>query len=294
MRLKKIYPVTIILAVILGFGYIVDAGELINPRLGATYVKITDGTKSIFLSMSARVDDERVNIANVPLQIFAVNESAKILLGTVVTDQNGKCVLNIKPDKSIPKDSEGYFTFDVQYTGNQKFNNVSTTIHVKDVFLAMSFSDKDSTENVIVKVSALNETGAKVALANVPVEFYVQRLFCLYRFGGGKSDSTGFCTAEFPKNMPGDTSGKVIVVAKILENDAYGTVETVRDFTGGKPLIVEQKPKRGLGDTDAPLWMVYTLLVLLSGVWLHVLYVISLVIRINIIGKKALKQGIAE
>jgi len=72
------------------------------------------------------------------------------------------------------------------------------------------------------------------------------------------------------------------------ENDIYGTVETVRTFTGGKLLIIEPKQKRGLGDTDAPLWMVYTLLILLSGVWLHVLYVIGLVIRISIIGKNAL------
>jgi hypothetical protein len=62
------------------------------------------------------------------------------------------------------------------------------------------------------------------------------------------------------------------------------------DYKGGKRLLLEPKQKRGLGDTDAPLWMVYTLLVLLSGVWFHVIYVLGLVIRINIKGKKALKQ----
>ena len=113
------------------------------------------------------------------------------------------------------------------------------------------------------------------------------------RFGGEKTDSTGTCVAEFPKNMPGDTAGMVLVIAKILENETYGTVETSQSFTGGTPLMIEPKPKRGLGDTDAPLWMVYTLIVLLSGVWLHVIYVISLVIRINIIGKKALKKSTA-
>lgn len=287
MRPTKIYPIILILAVILGINCVARAGELINPRLGATYVKLTDGTKSISLSMSARIDDKRVNIEDLSLQIYAVNESGKILVGNVVTDHNGKAVLNINPDKFIPKDHEGYFTFDIQYPGNPKFNKTSATIHVKDASLAISFSEKDSTKNVIVKVSGYNETGGKVALANVPVEFYIKRLFCLYRFDSEKSDSSGSCTAEFPKNMPGDTTGKVIVVAKILENDTYGTVEAVRNFAGGKPLIIEQRQRRGLGDTDAPLWMVYTLLVLLTGVWFHVLYVIGLVIRINILGKKS-------
>jgi len=288
MRLKKIYPIILILAIIPGFIPTILAEELINPRLGASYVKLTDGTKRISLSLSASIDDKRVNIENAPLQISAVNESEKTFLGTVVTDQKGKAFLDIKSGTSIPEDKEGNYTFDIRFEGNQKFNIASKTVHVKDVYMEISFSEKDSIKNVLVKVYTINEKGAKAAVQDVPVEFYIRRLFCLYRFGGEKTDSSGLCTAEFPKNMPGDTLGKVIVVAKILENDIYGTVETVRTFTGGKLLIIEPKAKRGLGDTDAPLWMVYTLLILLSGVWLHVLYVIGLVIRINIIGKKAL------
>ena len=289
MRITKIYPVILILALISGFFYNANAGELIKPRLGATYVKLTDGTKSISLALSASIDDKRVNIENASLSVYSVNESEKTLLGTVNTNRTGKAVLYVNPDNVIPKDKKGYFTFEIQYAGNAKVNKSSATIHVQDVSLAMSFSEKDSIKNVLIKVFAVNDKGVQTAVLDVPVEFYIKRLFCLYRFEGKKTDSAGLCTAEFPKNMPGDTAGKVIIVAKILENDLYGTVETVRNYTGGKPLIIEPKPKRGLGDTDAPLWMVYTLLVLLSGVWLHVLYVISLVIRINLIGKSSLK-----
>ncbi len=287
MNRKKIYPVILILVVISGFDYIAHASELVDTRLGATYVKLTDGTKRISLSLSASIDDKRVNIENAPLQISAVNESEKTLLGTAVTDQKGKAFLGYQIRYSpFLKTKRVIIHLISGYAGNQKFNIASKTIHVKDVNMEISFSEKDSIKNVIVKVSAFNETGGKVDVANVPVEFYIQRLFCLYRFGGEKTDSSGLSIAEFPKNMPGDTTGKVIVVAKILENDTYGTVETVRNYLGGKPLIIEPKANRGLGDTDAPLWMVYTLLILLSGVWLHVLYVLGLVIRINIMGKK--------
>jgi uncharacterized FlaG/YvyC family protein len=283
---KKIYPVILLIAIISGIEYNACAGELINPRLGATYVKSSDGTKRITISLSASIDDKRVNIMNAQLQISAVNESEKTLIGTVVTDQKGKAFLDIKSGTSIPEDKEGNYTFDIRFAGNQAFDSVSKTLQVKDVNMELSFYEKDTIKNVLVKVYAVNEKGTKNAVRDVPVEFYVLRLFCLYRFGDEKTDSSGLCTAEFPKNMPGDTTGKVIIVAKILENDTYGTVETIRNYTGGKPLIIEPQTKRGLGDTDAPLWMVYTLLVLLSGVWIHVLYVISLVIRINITGKK--------
>jgi len=291
MRIKKTYPVILILALILGFGCIAHAGELINPTLGASYVKLSDGTKNIWLSLSARVDDKRVQLDNASITVFAVNESKKTLLGTTGTDYKGRGMLSIKSDKSIPKDKDGYFTFDVQYYGDSKFSKASKIIRVKDVSLSMTFIEKDSTKTVRVKAYELNSAGVKVDVKGIPVEFYIKRLFCLYRFGGEKTDSSGYCVAQFPKNIPGDTLGNVIVFTKILENEDYGTVETVQTFTGGKPLFIEPKPKRGLGDTDAPLWMVYTLIVLLSGVWFHVFYVLSCIIRINLIGKRALSQA---
>ena len=291
MRQKKTYPVILILAAILGFSCIAHAGELIDPTLGATYTKLSDGTKNIFLSLSARVDDKRVQLENASITVFAVNESRKILLGAVATDTKGKAVLSVKPDKSIPRDKDGCFTFVVEYYGDSKFNKASKTIRVRDVTLSMTFVEKDSAQTVQVKAYELKDNGVRSAVKGIAVEFYIKRLFCLYKFGGEKTDSSGFCVANFPKNMPGDTSGNVVVVSRILENDDFGTVETVQTFTGGKPLVIAKKEKRGLGDTDAPLWMVYTLLVLLSGVWLHVLYVISCIVRINIQGKKALAQS---
>ena len=285
--MSKIYTAILFFALVAGFAYKVQADEPIIPQLGATYDKLTDGTKNFSLSLSARIDDKRVNMADAALKVYAAGESGKTLLGTVNTNRTGKAVLNLAPAVSLPKDKEGYYTFEVHYAGNTKISSVVRTIRVQDVCLAMAFGEKDSTKHVAVKATMVNDKGVTTAVRDVPVEVYIKRLFCLYRFGGEKTDSAGRCEVDFPKNMPGDTTGNLVVVAKILENDTYGTVETVGNFAGGTRLVIEPKPRRGLGDTDAPLWMVYTLLVLLSGVWCHVIYVVSLVVRINIIGKKA-------
>ena len=288
MRLTKIVPIILVLSTIPVYLNTLFAGELIHPRLGATYVKLTDGTRRVSLSLSASIDDKRVNILNAPLEISVVDGSEKTLVGRTVTDQKGKAVLDIKQEKSIPADKEGYFNLEILYPGNEKFESASKSLHLKDISMEITFSEKDSLKYVHAHLFTMNEMGMKKAVRDVPVEFYINRLFCLYRFGGEKTDSSGVCMVEFPKNMPGDTAGNVSVVAKIVENDDFGTVEKVSIFNGGTPLVIEPKQKRGLGDTDAPLWMVYTLLVLLSGVWLHVLYVLGLVIRINLIGKKTL------
>ena len=54
----------------------------------------------------------------------------------------------------------------------------------------------------------------------------------------------------------------------------------------GIPVPLAEEKRRGLGDTDAPLWMVYTLIILLSAVWFHYLYVIYMIIKIKIVDKE--------
>ena len=82
--------------------------------------------------------------------------------------------------------------------------------------------------------------------------------------------------------MPGDTSGIITIIVKVEEDRSYGTVETLGKINWGIPLLVTREKDRGLGDTDAPLWMVYTLITLLSIVWFHYADVIYMIIKIRL------------
>jgi hypothetical protein len=92
---------------------------------------------------------------------------------------------------------------------------------------------------------------------------------------------------EFPVTLPGDSVGNLTITASIEESRNYGTLEVqaVKDWgMGREPVVVEQR--RGLGDTDAPLWMVYTLITLMSAVWFHYLYLLYMLYVIKHKGKK--------
>lgn len=286
---KKIFQIILVLAVCSGIGRTAFADEPVTPKITATYSRLSDGTMRISIALSARQNDKRVNIPDAELQILAQNDEGKTPLGSVVTNPLGKASLDIAPGTTLPKDQDGY-TFMVIFGGNTKLDKASQNIHVTEAFLEISLNEKDTIKTITARVFKLNEKGEKVVVPDVPVEFNVKRLFCLYPVGNEKTDSSGLCSTEFPSTMPGDRNGKVTIVVRMPDNETFGTVEASKDINWGKPLVYEMKPIRGLGDTDAPLWMVYTLLVLLTGVWLHVVYIIVLVIRINIIGKKAIKS----
>ena len=102
---------------------------------------------------------------------------------------------------------------------------------------------------------------------------------------GKSSFVNGLTSIEFPTSVPGNQLGYLTLLAKIEDNEQYGNVEVSGTINWGKPLPPANIIERGLGDTDAPLWMVYTLIVLLSLVWFHYMYVIFTVFRIRHLGK---------
>jgi hypothetical protein len=151
--------------------------------------------------------------------------------------------------------------------------------------MEMSFSLKDSVKSVNCKVMETGSDGKLTPVNDVKVVFYVPRTFTLLKIGES-SLANGEASADFPVTLPGDTAGFLTVVAKIEDNETYGNLEAGNKINWAKHLVVENPIHRGLGDTNAPLWMVYTLIVLLSLVWFHYLYVVITVFRIRHIGKK--------
>jgi hypothetical protein len=150
--------------------------------------------------------------------------------------------------------------------------------------MEISFFQKGQEKMIDLKAF---ETGKKeewVPVDKLDIKFYVPRTFSFLKFGQG-TITNGLTSMEFPTTIPGNQMGYLTVVAKVEENETYGNVSVSGIINWGKPLIPVKIVKRGLGDTDAPLWMVYTLIVLLSLVWFHYMYVIFTVFRIRHLGK---------
>lgn len=265
------------------------AQDLKSPIFSVKYMKLSDGSKRIDVSLQAKEDKKMVQIENAEIIIYTLIDTTKTEIGKIVTNYKGESFLKIAHDRILPKDKQGNMKIRAEYAGNTIYSKTSADIQVKDVFMEVQLSS-DSSKTITASVYELNDKGEKVSIKDIDLVFNVKRLFCLYPFGNAKTDLSGTCNANFPSDIPGDTTGMVEIVVRIQDNDNYATVEKTQEVKWGKPIIIEPRPRRGLGDTDAPLWMVYTLLVLLSGVWVHFIYVFILVIRIDRIGKKLLHE----
>ena len=146
-------------------------------------------------------------------------------------------------------------------------------------------------KSISVRAYELGNSKDLSPVEDADVNFYVPRLFSDQLIGEG-SIRDGKCSIEFPENIAGDTIGNISLIARIEDHDNYGNVEReIKDFRWGSTQPIEEDkslmtieitiPTRALWHTNAPLWMIVTLIILLTGVWSHYFYVIYQLFRMK-------------
>lgn len=150
----------------------------------------------------------------------------------------------------------------------------------KDVNLNMTFSEVDSIKTVTVTATT-TENGKEVPVTGETVSVYVPRMFSNLSIGELTLDETGTASIEFPSDIPGGKQGDLIIVAAFVNSSTYGNVEKSETKHWGIPTDYLPTSHRALWTQRAPTWMIYTLSILLSGVWGHYIFAVISLIRIK-------------
>ncbi len=255
-----------------------------SPRLEFTYLKKSDGSKLITATLAIFRNRITYPIAGSEISIFLGTDTATAV---VTTNSEGKAYLLVQPGAVLPVSKEGITECQAKFGGNDTLENVMSSLSVKDADLRMQLDLVDSVRTVTVWAFVPVNERDSLPLAGEPVNVYVSRMFSLLKIGEGSFDDQGRFTLEFPADLPGDADGTLRIIARIEDNEQYANIETVRNFAWGVPSLHNPPGShRALWTEIAPLWMIITLSILLSGVWGHYIYVIIQLILIKRESKK--------
>jgi len=182
------------------------------------------------------------------------------------------------------------------YDGNDKYEASEGEFSLKPAKLKVSFYEEDSIRYVKVEGTQLNSDGTEVSIGAVDIIVSVPKMFSMLKIAEISLDSTGIGTAEFPRDIIGDSLGNLTVVASIEENDIFGTVQGSADNNWGLPkhLISPDRPSRELWTPIAPLWMIITLIIMLLGVWGHYVYAVVQLVMISKSAKSTQEEKVKK
>ncbi len=116
-----------------------------------------------------------------------------------------------------------------------------------------------------------------IPLTDAEVALFVKRYFGNLPIGNIQStDQSGNVYFDFPKDLPGDSTGNVILVLKV-NHEELGEVEQTFKTQLGVPTI---KPplteKRAMWNVvkKAPIWLLITYILVVAGIWFFIIKVI--------------------
>ena len=160
------------------------------------------------------------------------------------------------------------------------FNLYAQDQALKDVILNMALTEVDSIKTVTVTAHTV-ENGREVPVSGETVSIFVPRMFSNLPVGDLTLDDEGTASLEFPSDIPGGKEGNLEIVAAITDNSTYNNVENRQVIHWGIPTDYLPTSHRALWTQRAPRWMIYTLSVLLAGVWGHYFFAIISLFRIK-------------
>ena len=277
--------------VVFGLLTFITNGDLIaqktkkkTTRIAVEYVKNHDKTENLVATLRVK-DPKYIALGDAVVQFYSVLDTSKVLLDKIRTNENGQAIFLLEENPKILKDSSGVMSFEIEYLGDKLKKSSNKKLSAKQANLEVSFFQKEEVKSIEVSAGEIGADGELIPIEGINLQFYVKGTFSLLNFAEEETDEYGLAQVEFPVDMPGDTAGVLTIVVKIEENRTFGTIESIGKMNWAIQLEPTKEKQRGLGDTDAPLWMVYTLIILLSVVWFHYMYVIVMIIKINLAGK---------
>ena len=261
-----------------------QADENVKTRLRIDYFN-DSGKKKLVCTLLARENKRYVPLGDARINFYQVKDTLHEPIGVVNTNKEGISTLMLNGESGPDIQIGSSALFFAEFEGFAKYMGSNRQKAVKDVVMTIEFLKNEKNKSIVLNLSEFNEDGELVPADGIPVFFYVPRTFSLLEFDDAEI-TNGRATVDFPIDIPGDTLGFITIVAKIDDYDDYGTIQASNGINWGIPVLPEKIVKRGLGDTNAPLWMVYTLIVLLSLVWFHYLFAIITIYRIKREGNK--------
>ncbi len=254
--------------------------ELVSPTVQFTSIQKSDNSVELKVAIKAKSKGNIVRPSGVHTSFFLVTDSGETELGTAKTDIAGIARIQVK-ETSLSTNKEGKLHFKCQTAATKAIELGEEELSVKRGRLVLTANKQDSTQSVSLKLVDLS-TGSEKPLSETDLVIYVKRMINPLKIAEGKTDSTGEAELEIPSKLPGDSKGNIELIARLDDNEDYGTLEasTVQSWGTKISDTVTDLP-RSLYSTHPPIWMLVTFIILVTVVWGHYIVIIYELFRLR-------------
>lgn len=293
MKKNNHHKLLILLLLLIAIGKLQaqDSVEVSPTILSLRYFLPENKIPYIIVNTKKKVERKFVPVKNVTVQVYFNEATQNNLLGKITTAENGEGRIAFPPSFKNTWDSLNEFKFVAASVPAKGEEALDADLSVKKAILVVdTLADAEArTVTAQLKEKVGNEW---VAVREIEMKLGLKRLLGNLTVGDAEtftSDSTGIASATFIRDsMPGDEKGNVVLVARVEDNDTYGSLVVEKSVPWG----VKEKPAenfwhRTLWSTGnrAPVWLLFLALSIIIGVWGTLFYLVMQLLKMKKMGK---------
>lgn len=266
-------------------------GPLAAQEVGKKIVKLhyVNSNNSVqYLLLESMLKEGKVlsPISNQSYKIY-LDSAGTNLISNLTTDETGKAKAFIPPNLKAVWGASSQHTF-IVIAGDEE---IISDFVITKAKITLDTSNVDGVRNITVSVLKMENT-KWVPAADVEMKVGVQRLGGILSAGeedNYTTDSSGTVTVEFKRDkLPGDQKGNLLLVAKVEDNELFGSLLAEKKALWGAATKVDAGffDQRTLWSTRfrTPYWLLFMAYSIIFGVWGTLIYLIRQVIKIKKLG----------
>jgi len=246
------------------------------------HIIVNNSFQYLVVETKTKINKRWQPMKNVPVQLFLDSTSSSNLIASVQTDAQGKAKAIIPANLKPAYDASASHKF-IAVTKDGSQGELDLT----KARINIDTANANGTRSVNVQVMKW-ENNSWLPAKDVEMKIGIERLGGELKIGEEEtytSDSLGQVSAEFKRDsLPGDAKGNLVLVAKVEDNDSYGSMSVEKTVPWG----VNYKHENNFGQRalwaargKSPIWLIFIAYSIIISVWGTLLYLIYLIFRIR-------------
>lgn len=268
-----------------------DSVEVSPTILGLRYFLPENKVPYIIVNTKKKAGRKFEPVKNVTVNVYLNEASTNNLLGKITTAVNGEGRVAFPASFKNTWDSLNEFKFVAESVPGKGEEVLNADLTIKKAILVIDTLADAEARTVTAQLK--EKTGNDwIAVKEIEMKLGIKRSLGNLTVGEAEtytSDSTGTASAEFKRDsMPGDEKGNLVLVARVEDNDVYGSLVAEKPVSWGvKAKVEEHFWHRTLWSTGgrAPIWLLSIAFAIIIGVWGTLIYLLMQLLKMKKIGK---------
>ena len=250
-------------------------GDSTQPEISVNihHFSVNNSFQYLLIETKTKIDKKWQPLKQQVLQLYLDSNKAENLITKVQTDSDGKAKAVIPVALKSLWDVGSNHKFIAVTEGTSKEEETTTEAEINKARIAIDTANADGVRTVNVQVMARQDNDW-IPAKEVDVKIGIRRMGGDLKIGEEETyttDSLGAVAGEFKlDSLPGDKNGNVILVAKVEDNDEYGSLSIEKVVPWG----IRSQPANNFGQRTlwaargkAPIWLMFMAYSIIAAVW---------------------------